>query len=140
MVDRPLILRKLAELDNYIGQIKEYSGVGIAQYRKDWKIQRIVERTLQMMIETCVDIANHVIADSKLRPPSSYADAFVVLKEGGIINDSLSRSLQKMAKFRNIVVHQYEQVDAAVVVLIIKKHLRDFESFKKAVLKAIAGR
>ena len=135
----PLILRKLAELDNYLGQISGYSGVSIEKYRKDWKVQRIVERTLQMMIETCVDIANHVISDSNLRPPSSYADAFVVLKENGIISEKLSINLQKMAKFRNVVVHQYEQVDASVVVLILTRHIQDFERFKKAVLKAIKG-
>jgi len=38
----------------------------------------------------------------------------------------------KMAKFRNIVVHQYETVDAEIVVLILRKHLDDFENFSKA--------
>jgi len=56
MVDETLILRKLSELDQYFKQIKEYEGITVAEYSDDWKIQRIIERTLQMMIETCVDI------------------------------------------------------------------------------------
>jgi len=51
MVDKSLILRKLAELEEYLEQIKEYSDITVDEYSDDWKIQRIVERTLQMMIE-----------------------------------------------------------------------------------------
>ena len=42
--------------------------------------------------------------------------------------------MAKMAKFRNIVVHQYEEVDAEIVVLILKEYLGDFERFKEAIL------
>ncbi len=63
MVDRDLILRKLAELQQYFEQVSEYRGVSVDEYRRDWKIQRIVERALQIAIEACVDVATHIIAD-----------------------------------------------------------------------------
>ena len=47
MVDEVLILRKLSELDDYYLQISEYSSITAGEYTKDWKIQRIIERTLQ---------------------------------------------------------------------------------------------
>ncbi|MCF8146543.1 MAG: DUF86 domain-containing protein [Deltaproteobacteria bacterium] len=56
MVDKPLILKKLSVLDEYLKQIGEYASISPKAYIDDWKIQRIVERTLQMMIETCLDI------------------------------------------------------------------------------------
>lgn len=74
MVDKVLLLRKLASLAEYRGQLAEYSVLGVEQYRSDWKIQRIVERTLQMMIETCADVAGHVISDGAFRTPDTYAD------------------------------------------------------------------
>lgn len=63
LVDKPLILRKLSELDEYLKQMREFSSVTLEEYSRDWKVQRIVERTLQMMTETCADIANHIISD-----------------------------------------------------------------------------
>lgn len=69
MVDIPLILKKLSKLEEYYKQIEEFKGITLNEYSNDWKIQRIVERTLQIMIETCVDIANHIIADNKLCIP-----------------------------------------------------------------------
>ena len=78
MVDKTLILRKLSELDEYLKQIKEYEKISVAHYSSDWKIQRIIERTLQMMIETCVDIASHIISDREYRVPRGYSDTFKI--------------------------------------------------------------
>ena len=85
MVDVSLVLRKLASLADYRNQLAEYSAISLEDYRNDWKVQRIVERTLQMMIELCADIASHIIADDRLRTPETYADAFRVLGENGIL-------------------------------------------------------
>ena len=135
MVDETLILRKLSELDEYYQQVKEYDKITVSQYTSDWRIQRIIERTLQMMIETCADIAGHIISDKGYRIPKSYSDAFLVLKENNILNDRLFTSVGKMAKFRNIVVHHYDKVDAVIVVGIIKKDLKDFNDFRDAIVK-----
>ncbi|OIO83600.1 MAG: hypothetical protein AUK32_09785 [Candidatus Aquicultor secundus] len=50
LVDKSLILRKLAELNLYKSQLTEFSAVTLENYKTDWKTQRIVERTLQIMI------------------------------------------------------------------------------------------
>ena len=139
MVDQTLILRKLSALEEYLQQIAEYSSISTDQYAKDWKSQRIIERTLQMMVETCIDIAGHIIADMKYRVPISYADSFLVLAENDIVNESLSMSLEKMAKFRNIVVHDYERVDEEIVIGILRKNLDDFTKFKVAVVSFLKG-
>ena len=134
MVDETLILRKLSELDQYFKQIKEYEGITVAEYSDDWKIQRIIERTLQMMIETCVDIAGHIIADKGYRTPTSYSDSFRALQEEKVLSDKLFSALEKMAKFRNIVVHHYDKVDAEIVVGILKRDLKDFKGYRDAIV------
>ncbi len=134
MVDRTLIFRKLSKLEDYHSQITEYKDITLAKYTQDWKIQRIVERTLQMMIETCSDIAGHIIADMKYRVPASYADTFKVLRENLIIEEDQAETLVKMAKFRNVVVHDYDQVDAEIVIGILHNRLKDFITFKDAVV------
>ena len=78
----------------------------IQVYNADWRTQRIVERTLQMMIETCADIANHIVSDRGMRVPTGYADTFSVLMENVVIESGPSKIMEKMAKFRNVVVHR----------------------------------
>jgi uncharacterized protein YutE (UPF0331/DUF86 family) len=137
MVDETMILRKLAELDEYYRQIKEYAKITVTQYSGDWKVQRIIERTLQMMIETCVDIAGHIISDKGYRIPKSYSDTFRVLHEEQILTGKLFTALEKMAKFRNVVVHHYDKVDAEIVVGILKKDLKDFTGFRDAIVNLL---
>lgn len=134
MVDKAVILRKVSELEVYQKQIREFSDITLQGYKADWKTQRIVERTLQIMIETCADIANHIVSDRGMRSPTSYTDTFKVLFENNIIDSELFTIMEKMAKFRNIVVHQYEEVDAEIVIFILMKHLGDFERFKETIL------
>jgi len=140
LVDQRLIGRKLAQLDTYLQQIGDFSTLSLSRYRKDWKTQRIVERTLQILIEVCIDIANHIIADRQMRLPTGYADTFKVLLEERVIGKRLGESLEKMAKFRNVIVHQYETIDPTIVVSILHRNLGDFEKYKKAVIKFLACR
>ena len=134
MVDRDLVLRKLADLDQYLAQVSEYRDITVQQYRGDWKTQRIVERTLQMAIEVCLDIANHVIADRRLRVPTTYAEAFEVLGEAGLLDAAHRDAMIDMSKFRNVLVHEYARVDAAIVVRVLREHLDDLARFKTQVL------
>ena len=134
MVDGTLMLRKLTQLEEYISQIEEYRSLSVEQYKDDWKLQRIIERTLQMMIKTCVDIAGHIISDSKYRIPDSYADSFRVLSENKIIAAELCKTMEQISKFRNVVVHHYDRVDAEIVVGILRNRINDFDSYKDAII------
>lgn len=134
MVDEMLILRKLSELDDYHQQIKEFETISVADYASSWKAQRIVERTLQMMIESCVDIAGHIISDQGFRIPKNYSDTFSVLHENSILVDRLHLSLKKMAQFRNIIVHQYDKIDSEIVIGILQRDINDFIAYKEAII------
>jgi len=138
LVDKLLLGRKLSQIETYLRQIREYSKISLTAYKNDWKIQRIVERTLQILIELCIDIANHLISDKGMRLPTGYADTFNVLGENRIISKNLSKTMEKMAKFRNVVVHQYEKIEPTIVVSILHKNLDDFEKYKKAIIKYLS--
>jgi uncharacterized protein YutE (UPF0331/DUF86 family) len=140
VVDKTLLLRKIAELEEYFGQIGEYSDISAGEYSKNWKTQRIVERTLQMMIEICVDIASHIVSDEGFRVPKSYADTFKVLYENKVVKKDLFDRMERMAKFRNILVHQYDRVDAEIVVNILNTHLDDFLLYKDAIINLLKNK
>ena len=139
MVDKLLIGRKLAQIDTYLNQVKDYSKISVVQYKTDWKTQRIVERTLHILIEVCLDIANHLISDEEMRLPTGYADTFKVLLENKVITRTLFESLERMAKFRNVVVHQYETIDPAIVISILHRNLGDFEKYKRAIIRYLSS-
>ena len=137
MVDRELILRKLTDLEQYVTQVEEFRGITAEEYRIDWKTQRIVERTLQMAIEACADVANHIIADRNLRMPSTYAEAFEVLAEAGILTAAQREAMVRMSGFRNLIVHEYARIDPAMVIRALRERLGDFGAFRAAILRIL---
>lgn len=133
-LDRALVLRKLAEFDSYLGQLAEFSEVSEEDYGSDWKTQRIIDRTLQLVIECCTDIANHVISTKRLPVPTSYANVFAVLGEAGLLPSELAETMGRIARFRNILGHQYTAVDSRIVVSVLRTGSGDLHAYREAVL------
>ena len=98
-------------LDTYLEQLAPYRDIDIEAYRQDWKVQRIIERTLHLAIETCMDVADHLVADRRLRVPETGAESFEILAEAGLLSHELGALLASMVGFRNILVHDYLGVD-----------------------------
>lgn len=131
MSAQEVIASKLKILSEYYRQLRFYDKISLEEYRGDWKIQRIVERTLHLAAECSLDIANHIISNEGFREPVDNRDIFTILGEEKILNKDLSVSLGKMAQFRNIIVHDYAKIDQEIVVDILKNKIIDFEKFAK---------
>lgn len=139
MSAQEVIATKLKILSEYYRQLKLYDKITLDEYKNDWKIQRIIERTLHLAIERCLDISNHIITSENFREPVDYKDIFVILGEENIINKELSSNLARMAQFRNIIVHDYIKIDPEIVVGILKNKLIDFEKFAKNIRKYMSN-
>jgi uncharacterized protein YutE (UPF0331/DUF86 family) len=133
MVDRDLILRRLAMLETYPQQLAPYREVDIDVYRQDWKTRRIVERTLHLAIETCMDVADHLVADRRLRVPETGAESFEILADAGLLPRELGAALASIVGFRNILVHDYARLDPTIVMRVLHKDLVDLERFGEVV-------
>ena len=130
MVNTPIIKRLLASLEGYINDLRTAKDITHEKYMKDIRSQRFVERTLHIAIECCFDVVHHIISDEGLRSPTSYADAFSVLAEKGILSWESVPEYQMMAQFRNKIVHYYEKVDSDMVYGIFRNKLDTFEKFE----------
>ena len=85
--------------------------------------------------EDALSIANHTIASDGYRAPSDFADAFRSLCEAGVLPPELAERLEDMARFRNLLVHEYAIVDNGRVHEFLRKDLKDLDSFALAILE-----
>ncbi|MBW2615837.1 MAG: DUF86 domain-containing protein [Deltaproteobacteria bacterium] len=124
-----MIERILTDIRSHVQDLTDASDITLESYRTEKRTRRFVERTLHILIEACIDVAQHIITDEKLREPESYRDTFAILAENGILRPGDLESFENMASFRNLLVHYYESVDDEIVYGIFKQNLSDFDLF-----------
>ena len=133
-LDKERILTKIDELDSYLNEIKGIAPGSFEEYQKIEK-KRACERLLQVSIEVVIDICNLLVSGLRLGLPAEEDDLFSKLLIAHIISKKMREKLREMKGFRNILVHEYAQVDDELVYEAVKKKLGDFEAFKKKVLQ-----
>ena len=93
----------------------------------------MAERVLQVMVEIVVDIAERIIALENAGPTATSAEAIDRLVELNVLKST--KPYSDMVKFRNLIVHQYEEIDPAIIYDIIKNKLDNFRQFRNEIDK-----
>ena len=128
MVDKDIVLEKVKNIQNCLRRIHEKTGDDPASLF-DMDVQDIFVLNLQRAVQSCIDLAAHVVSDEGLGLPSDLKENFTLLETKGILSSELSSKLQKMVGFRNIAVHDYTTIDAKVVQSILDTHLKIWKIF-----------
>ena len=79
-------------------------------------------------IESCVDVAQHIASSEDFGAPDSNAAALRELGAHQVIVENLANSVALAVGFRNVLVHQYAQVDDGIV-LAASERLDEFDAF-----------
>lgn len=130
-----MIKARLKKLDEYQRSLARFESISLEEYQKSDDIQTIVERKLQLSIQACIDIANYIIARKRLRVPDEEGNIFLVLAEEDIISRTLAERMKGMVNFRNILVHEYLEIDNEIVHRNLTQNLSDFNEFAQNIIR-----
>jgi uncharacterized protein YutE (UPF0331/DUF86 family) len=136
-IDERVIEDKLDTIDRNINFLKEYRETSPESFKACYKDIQAVKFSLLEIIEASIDIANHIISVKGYRRAGSYSELFLILKEEGVLDEELAERLSDMARFRNLLVHRYGEVDDNRVLEIAKNNIEDVISFEKKLLSMI---
>ncbi|HSU80919.1 MAG TPA: DUF86 domain-containing protein [Thermoanaerobaculia bacterium] len=131
MTDLQLVAKKLALIETCVAELR--SLVRLEAVQEDIRELRFAAYTLHIAIQAALDVAAHVVADNRLGEPQNNRELFELLTRYGWISRELTGSLREMVGFRNIVVHGYERLNAAIVEEILRNHLDDLLQFVNAI-------
>lgn len=113
MVDADSVFAKLARLDALLGVLEEARARGRDAVTSDVHVQLEVERALQVSIQICIDIGAHLVSELGLKPADDYQGVFASLGASGTIAGDLADRLGAAAGLRNLLVHDYGEIDHA---------------------------
>ena len=133
MVDKEKIAKYIQELEIYLEQIKELQELNKEDFLNDWRNYDLVDRKLHLILETYLSIGEMIISEFRLKKPDTYSDIPKILSENKIVSKDACDKLADLAKFRNVLVHEYLHLDHER----IYEHLHEDPSIIEGFLKSI---
>lgn len=127
-LDREKIFIQIEKLKEHIKNINNVT----VEIKKTIYYTSVIERNLQLSIEDCLNIGNHVISGLGFKRADTYKGIFKVLEENNVINKKNSQKMQELATFRNRLVHLYWEVKKEEILEKVK-NLKIFEEYVKEI-------
>jgi len=134
VIDQDVILAKAKNIEQHLRRIREKRELSLEEFLGDIDSQESRLFNLQMAVQNCIDIASHIISDEGLGVAGSTNELFSLLEENSYIDRSLFENMVAAVGFRNLIVHEYGQVDLKQVYQIAHHDIDDLESFLRAIL------
>jgi uncharacterized protein YutE (UPF0331/DUF86 family) len=131
MIKVEVLRRRLNKLDEYIGILRRLSRYDLQAFLADPEHYGSAERFLQLAIETLNDMGSHVVVDLQLGMVESYRDIPRILVEHEYISSELGDIWIRMIGFRNILVHDYLEIDRKLVYRVLQENLEDLAALRR---------
>ena len=133
-----VILNKAATIERCLKRIHEVYE-GNPDTLSDYTKQDSIILNIQRACEASIDLAMHIVSERKLGVPKASREAFKLLQDASLIDETLAKTLMNMVGFKNIAVHDYQALQLEILQAILEKHINDFTQFTKVVLKIAAS-
>jgi uncharacterized protein YutE (UPF0331/DUF86 family) len=128
-LDSAIINRKLQKIIKYLAALKPLASLDPATYLNDFNQQLIAERLLHLIVEAAADLNSYLLVRSGHTPPETYYDSFTAAGQQEIIDLELAQQLAPSAGLRNRLVHEYDEIDPAIVLQAIPFALELYPQF-----------
>src|SRR5437870_13742482 len=111
MVDSHVILARVDKIRKCVGKLQRFLELEENAFLNDSTATDSAERNLQIAIQAVINIGNHVVADMDLGTPKDYKDIFRLLAANNIVSQTLAAKLDAMTGLRNVLLHDYLEVE-----------------------------
>jgi len=116
---------KIKDIKTYLEQLSKIKPNTFKEYEKDFKTKAACERYFEKIAEAVVDLAILMIKEKGLPTPEEDYEAFETLEKEKIIDSKLAKKLKDMKGMRNIIAHQYGDVDDELMYTAVSKEIED---------------
>ena len=140
MTNISVIENRISLIKKYLKILENYKKYSINNIKNDLNIKGALERYLYLVIQATIDLAEATISFKDFRKPTSFSESFYILNEEKIISLELTEKMVKMTGFRNIVAHDYENIDYEIVYNVLQNRLIDIKQFTISIKNKILGR
>ena len=131
MVDAEVVQRRLEKLDEYLRILRRLARYTQDEFISDPERYGSAERFLELSIKLIADLGNHVVASESLGRVQATADIPRILQDNKIVGPELAETWTQMIGFRNVLAHEYMEIDRSQVYRILTSRLTDLEALRR---------
>jgi uncharacterized protein YutE (UPF0331/DUF86 family) len=136
-LDADVVRGRCAEITQAVDRLTRIRAAGRDAFLADADARDIACYRLLVAIEAALALCYHVSSRRLRLVPEDYAGCFAGLARAGIISSDLSSRLQRMARFRNLLVHVYWNVDYGRVFDLLETDLDDLQEFARTIASLV---
>lgn len=135
MVNREIIASRIDQIEKHLLRISGYDGISYEDFLKDATAQDVVEYNLFQIVNHLIDIIQHIAVDEQYGFPQTSYDAGRLLCDNGILNEDDLELLRKMIGFRNVVGHDYINLNRQIIYSVLTKGKEDIQKIISKITK-----
>ncbi|PSB20221.1 DUF86 domain-containing protein [Phormidesmis priestleyi ULC007] len=123
--------RKLKSLVKNLNALKHFENVTLEDYLNNYQMQLAVERSLELIIQASLDINRYLLKRIRKVNPKENAEVFLAAGQYGLLTPELGLVLSEFGKFRNVLVHLYEDINPNEVFSTIRETLEIYPTYAR---------
>ena len=131
---------RVVSLHESLRKLKELRKTSQKKFLNSYIISDAVLHNLQLTIEALTDIGNYALRRGGHRIPETRASVFELLCSEGYLAEESRDELVKMARFRNLVVHGYAELNLETVFDILQRQASFLEEVASRLVQSIENR
>lgn len=132
-IDWRTVRAKLRRIRELLDQLDELGPVDVARLNAEPVTALAVERILTLLVDLAFASNGHVVVARLGRAPDSYAQSFDLAAEVGMIDDALAAALRPSVGLRNVLVHNYLDIDRERVAAAVPLALEQYGAYVRQV-------
>lgn len=123
------MLEKLRRLQHNIAQLRRFQArYTVRDVLADTHLAWALRYGLFEAIQIVIDVSCHLTTRDGLGTPRTYGECVQLLQEHGYLPEALASTVKAMVGLRNIMVHEYVQVDVTQLFELLDV-VEDLEAF-----------
>jgi uncharacterized protein YutE (UPF0331/DUF86 family) len=133
------IRQRLLRLEQYIAELEKQQKTTLQTFQSDFTRQLAVERAFQAAIESCTDIAAHIVSVYRLGQPLESRDLYHLLVQAGYLDPEFGEAMAALVAFRNRIVHLYWDLEVERLYQYLQDDLSLLRQFRDVILQILAA-
>ena len=120
-IEPTIVLSRLKFMSDNLRELRRFETITLDEYLDSFDLKIISERILELVIQAALDINEHLLTKGFQVESTTNKQSFLNLGKYNIITVELAEELSLSAVVRNILAHQYLNINHKILFSHIQK-------------------